>query len=47
MKTCEICSQAKDDVMTCTDPYDAGYAGESFLIDLCDNCFNERIEDIR
>ena len=46
MKTCEICGQAKDDVMTETDPYALEVNDVSIPMDLCDHCYGQRIQDI-
>ena len=44
--TCEGCNRAKKDVQTCNDPYALDVYNEEVEVNLCDDCYSERVADI-
>lgn len=44
--TCEICGQAKKDVAGMPDPYTKELDGGDAMMYLCDECYEDRQDDI-
>jgi len=43
---CDSCHEDKEDVQECEDPYSLDINGESILLNLCDSCYQDRVDDI-
>ena len=43
---CDRCGEDKEGVIEVVDPYIFAMSGESYLIKLCDECYNDKIQSI-
>ena len=43
---CDRCGEEKPDVKTVIDPYIKGMSGEEYEIDLCDECYTDKLMSI-
>lgn len=43
---CEVCSEAKDDVIETICPYSQDVHNEEVAVTICTDCYNERCMDI-
>jgi hypothetical protein len=43
---CDQCQEDRDDVEECEDPYSLDISGESILMNLCETCYQDRVDDI-
>ena len=43
---CDACNEDKEDVQECEDPYSKEINEEIILTTLCDDCYQERVDEI-
>lgn len=43
---CESCHEKKEGVKNCLDPYLADIHGEELYVNLCDQCYDDKVGDI-
>ena len=43
---CESCHERKPGVKNCIDPYMADVNNEEIYVDLCDDCYSDKVGDI-
>ncbi len=47
MLTCDDCGKTSEEVSLVTDPYSAEINNEFIEMQLCDDCYQDRIDDIK